>query len=666
MIVVVEDSEDPVVDCSPGYHDLVTDPSQCSFMVLGEEFDPPFKDNCTIDLEISHDFEGILDKTTLANAQISHGITDVTWVVTDGSGNTNECVVTFEISDREKPGITCENQVVPLMPGSQDCSANISIDLPEVTDNCSANENITLWNNYTDGPNASGIYDVGKTEVHYTATDEQGNTGSCTFTVDVIDPAPPEITYCPEVDPVQAETGSDSAFVSVPLLEASDNCGILSITNSYNGTIDATDDYPVGTTNVTWTVTDIYGLTNSCIQIITVNGGDPCEIELDSTGLGNPSTIISFDGWATFSIAGGTSPFNVYIDGNLVGTVNTQAFNIEGFGPGVFLIYVVDAENCMSNEVELTFTVTCTFELISFSGPDQNGTWVELYWDDTTTVSPFTLYRNNEVIQNNIPNGFYYEVLADPGNYSYQVVDAVGCVSNIVTIIVNQFSGRPFIPSQEFLLPEDLITFEWNESWQHFNEMVLTNLLNEQVDLDKLSGIQFLQDQEMIPQDEEYFFQYPESRRMGLVMTHNVKSNIFFKAGYTNWKTSGHAFMPVMQENQDPVIVFSNVKGNTWSGRMNYHLGKGKSRMYFGIGALLSRITLDVDYSTISGNILAEPDHLFVQQLSAFVSNGLQIRIDDHFDYNIEADFLFTDSSGKWEFNTQKPVYLNTGLKFRF
>jgi len=49
-----------------------------------------------------------------------------------------------------------------------------------------------------------------------------------------------------------------------------DNCGILSAINNYNSTADARDHYAVGTTSVTWTVTDIHGNTSTCAQNITV------------------------------------------------------------------------------------------------------------------------------------------------------------------------------------------------------------------------------------------------------------------------------------------------------------------------------------------------------------------------------------------------------------
>ena len=49
-----------------------------------------------------------------------------------------------------------------------------------------------------------------------------------------------------------------------------DNCGVASIENDYNGTDDADDIYPVGTTVITWTVNDIHGNINTCAQEVTV------------------------------------------------------------------------------------------------------------------------------------------------------------------------------------------------------------------------------------------------------------------------------------------------------------------------------------------------------------------------------------------------------------
>ena len=68
-----------------------------------------------------------------------------------------------------------------------------------------------------------------------------------------------------------ADAGDCYADVTVVGPATGDNCGVASVTNNYNATADATDNYPVGTTTVVWTVTDIHGnTTGTCSQNITV------------------------------------------------------------------------------------------------------------------------------------------------------------------------------------------------------------------------------------------------------------------------------------------------------------------------------------------------------------------------------------------------------------
>ncbi|MFN9798595.1 MAG: HYR domain-containing protein, partial [Bacteroidota bacterium] len=87
--------------------------------------------------------------------------------------------------------------------------------------------------------------------------------------VTVNDDEDPAIT-CPANINVFSDMGSCDAAVVVPPLVAADNCGIASIVNDYNGTTDASDDYPIGTTTVIWTVTDIHGNVTNCSLTITV------------------------------------------------------------------------------------------------------------------------------------------------------------------------------------------------------------------------------------------------------------------------------------------------------------------------------------------------------------------------------------------------------------
>jgi hypothetical protein len=84
-----------------------------------------------------------------------------------------------------------------------------------------------------------------------------------------IDDVPPTLT-CPDDISQTADAGVCEASVTVPAPTVSDNCGVASLTNDYNGTADASDVYPVGTTVVEWTAVDACGNTSTCTMTIEV------------------------------------------------------------------------------------------------------------------------------------------------------------------------------------------------------------------------------------------------------------------------------------------------------------------------------------------------------------------------------------------------------------
>jgi len=66
------------------------------------------------------------------------------------------------------------------------------------------------------------------------------------------------------------DPGECGAEVTIPTPPSSDNCGIVSFHNDYNLTDDATDFYPVGTTDVTWTAVDAAGNSTDCTVTVEV------------------------------------------------------------------------------------------------------------------------------------------------------------------------------------------------------------------------------------------------------------------------------------------------------------------------------------------------------------------------------------------------------------
>ena len=115
----------------------------------------------------------------------------------------------------------------------------------------------------SDGGPVNGSYPVGTTTITWTATDSSGNPSSCAQTVTVNDTEPPHIT-CPSSPPLEptCPSGAIATFAAT----ATDNCGVQSIGySSAPGSV-----FPIGTTTVTATATDVHGNTASCSFTITV------------------------------------------------------------------------------------------------------------------------------------------------------------------------------------------------------------------------------------------------------------------------------------------------------------------------------------------------------------------------------------------------------------
>lgn len=106
-------------------------------------------------------------------------------------------------------------------------------------------------------------FSVGTTTVLTTASNVCGNT-SLSFDVSVLDIESPVVVSPPDLN-VTAPVGATSmSNVDLGSPTASDNCGVITISNDAPGTFYA------GTTNVLWTVTDEDGHTTSAVQHVTI------------------------------------------------------------------------------------------------------------------------------------------------------------------------------------------------------------------------------------------------------------------------------------------------------------------------------------------------------------------------------------------------------------
>ncbi|MBW0176466.1 cadherin-like beta sandwich domain-containing protein [Sediminibacterium sp.] len=117
---------------------------------------------------------------------------------------------------------------------------------------------------------APQTFPVGVTKVTWTAVDTYGNSNTKEQLITVTDNQKPTIQAPAAVSIVSDNGVCYGTISSLGSATVADNCGIASVTNN------APAQFPVGTTIVTWTVTDIHGnITDTAKQEVTVIDNQP-------------------------------------------------------------------------------------------------------------------------------------------------------------------------------------------------------------------------------------------------------------------------------------------------------------------------------------------------------------------------------------------------------
>ncbi len=240
--VTVSDNQKPVIS-APANITVGTDIGDCSArsVNLGQ---PEFSDNCSIASVINN-----------APATFPIGETQVMWTATDDSGNTQTDVQFVTVEDLEAPTITAPADLT-INTGTGSCVAiNVNLGNPSGTDNCA----VSSFAN-----DAPDIFPIGVTVVNWSVMDANGNFATASQSVTVVDNELPTIS-APGNLTVQVDPGSSVATnFDLGNPTVSDNCEVANITN------DAPENFPIGSTTVTWTATDASGNSATAKQTVTV------------------------------------------------------------------------------------------------------------------------------------------------------------------------------------------------------------------------------------------------------------------------------------------------------------------------------------------------------------------------------------------------------------
>lgn len=325
-IVTVEDNIPPQVDCQTNVIANVVN--------VGDEevfVDVPLataSDNCGVaSIENSYNTGG-----ADASDIYPTGQTPVVYTVTDVNGNTATCQTTVVVVG--------DDSIVPLC-GSADASldgdGSATVNAEDLDGGSFGGIGLLSFSVGGASTVSFGCADLGSNSVVLTVTDEDGNTATCTATVNISDDIGPDVVCTNDVEVMVAAPADTEVFVVVPLTTATDNCSVTAITNDYNdGGADASDVYGLGTTAVTFTAVDQSGNEGACTTLVTVNP-DESIVAI----CGDASASLDEEGNASVSAAS--------LDNGSFGGIGDLTFTVNGQANASF-----DCSNIGENSVTLT------------------------------------------------------------------------------------------------------------------------------------------------------------------------------------------------------------------------------------------------------------------------------------------------------------------------
>jgi HYR domain len=245
---------------------------------------------------VAADFDGgsidndgtITDRSINPTGPFAKGIQQVILTVTDNDGASASCTTTVTVVDNTLPSITCHSDITSNVADGV-TNTVVQFGPPTSSDNCPG-----LTTNCV--PPSGSTFDLGTNIVTCTAIDASANTNSCSFNVIVTAAAPnqPPVAQCRD-NTVSANAGCQA---NVPALDV--DAGSFDPDGSIvDGTLSPAGPFALGTNNVTLTVFDNQGASNSCdAQIIVIDTTPPtigpCATITTNVAAGVTNAVISF------------------------------------------------------------------------------------------------------------------------------------------------------------------------------------------------------------------------------------------------------------------------------------------------------------------------------------------------------------------------------------
>ena len=236
------------------------------------------------------------------------GTTTVTFTATDAAGNVAIPVTaTVTVSDTIAPVIS-GTPLVDVYAEATATNTALTLTVPLAMDVVGV---VSVTNN------APASFSVGTTVVTWTAADAAGNTSTAMQNVIVQDTTAPAITGRPLGNVVKEATGRNTAVALTPP-SATDLFAVTVTNNAPAG------GFPVGTTVVIWTATDVSGNSSSATQNVVIQDTTAPVISLLGS---DPYTLLAGQSY----VDAGATALDL-VDGALTVTVNNPIANpaVEG------------------------------------------------------------------------------------------------------------------------------------------------------------------------------------------------------------------------------------------------------------------------------------------------------------------------------------------------
>ena len=288
--------------------------------VLGPTFDHNdwrFSGTNALDGAISNMFAAF--PVPLASYSPALGGTSVTLTATDSLSNTDFCVAAVTVLDTLSPYFMNCPSNVSVASSDSGCLAIVTWTAPTEMDNCASGLTVSSSHNSGD------IFPQGITTVTYTVTDVSGNSGSCSFDVEV----------------------TSGLMASAATTDAVCN-------GDTNGTAVITITGNVGPSSVDWGImsgsglpagTHIYTVTDSigCTLTDSVSISQP-----DTLGLGSSVTdeiASGSNGEIDLTVTGGNGGYTYDWDNDGTGD-NDDTEDLTGLSTGTYTVIVTDSLGC--------------------------------------------------------------------------------------------------------------------------------------------------------------------------------------------------------------------------------------------------------------------------------------------------------------------------------